>query len=457
MSVVRTYAPAYPDEDGLPQPQRTYAFIILGFSIVMAVLDGAIMNVALPVIAAQQNVSASEAIWIVTAYQLALVISLLPFAALGDAIGFKRVYMVGVVAFCGGTILCAMSDSILTLSMARALQGLGAGAIMSLNGAMIRQIMPASQMGRGISTVSMIVGCTATAGPTIAGAILSVASWQWLFLVNIPVCIVVFLAGSLNLPSRAGSGRRFDFLSAVLNAFAFGFLISAVSNLGHQGNVLLVIGQFAIALIAFVALTLRQLNREAPLLPIDLLRNRVFTQSIVAAICSFIAQFLAFISLPFYFHGTLGYGAAETGLLLTPWPLAAALTAPFAGRLADRVSADILGAVGMSTFAAGLVAMALLPADPTIADIMWRLGVCGFGFGIFQSPNNRTMLMSAPAGRSGGASGMQSTARVLGQSMGAALATTLMGATAGINIAMLMGVGTFFAICAGIACFTRRK
>ena len=449
------HASALVAQDGLPQPQRSYAFVTLGLSIMMAVLDGAIMNVALPVIAAEQQVGAADAIWIITAYQLALVISLLPFAALGDAVGFKRVYMGGLVAFACGAALCSTADSIAGLAMARTLQGLGAGAIMSINGAMIRQIMPLRHMGRGISTISMIVGCTATAGPTVAGAVLAVASWNWLFLVNIPVCIAVFAAGLVTLPGGGGSGRRFDFLSALFNAFAFGFLISGLSSIGRDGGALVAAVQFAIAFVAFAALAARQRNREAPLLPVDLLRNRIFSQSIAAAICSFIAQFLAFVSLPFYFHDVLGYSAAETGLLLTPWPLAAALTAPFAGRLADRMSTDILGVAGMAIFAAGLVAMALLPGDPEAADIVWRLAICGFGFGVFQSPNNRTMLLSAPASRSGGASGMQSTARVLGQSAGAALATILMGLPTGMNISVLMGVATFFAIAAGIACCTR--
>ena len=175
---------------------------------------------------------------------------------------------------------------------------------------------------------------------------------------------------------------------------------------------MLVIGYFFIR---------RQLGLPVPLLPVDLLRIPLFSLSICTSICSFCAQMLALVSLPFFMQSVLGRSEVETGLLLTPWPLATMVMAPLAGYLIERVHAGLLGAVGLAVMAAGLLALALLPAAPSDMDIIWRMMLCGAGFGLFQSPNNHTIITAAPRQRSGGASGMLGTARLLGQSIGAAM------------------------------------
>ena len=165
----------------------------------------------------------------------------------------------------------------------------------------------------------------------------------------------------------------------------------------------------------------RQLTLPVPLLPVDLLRIPLFSLSICTSVCSFCAQMLALVSLPFFLQSVVGRSEVETGLLLTPWPLATMVMAPLAGYLIERVHAGLLGALGLAVMATGLFALALLPSSPTDLDIIWRMILCGAGFGLFQSPNNHTIITSAPRHRSGGASGMLGTARLLGQSSGAAL------------------------------------
>ncbi|MGB3596403.1 MAG: MFS transporter, partial [Pseudomonas neustonica] len=151
------------------------------------------------------------------------------------------------------------------------------------------------------------------------------------------------------------------------------------------------------------------------------LRIPVFSLSIGTSVCSFAAQMLAMVSIPFYFQKTLGLSEIETGLLMTPWPLATMVMAPIAGRLLDRVHAGLLGGIGLAIFATGLFMLAALPQEATHLEIMLRMLLCGAGFGLFQSPNNHTILTAAPLERSGGASGMLSTARLVGQTTGAAL------------------------------------
>ncbi|MGB3810044.1 MAG: MFS transporter [Parvibaculum sp.] len=407
--------------DGLPIPRRYRAMLTIGLGVTMAVLDGAVANIALPTIARELNATAAQSVWVVNAYQLVIVVSLLPLSSLGEIIGYSRIYRVGLAIFGVASLACALSNSLETLVAARVLQGIGAACIMSVNSALVRFIYPRAQLGRGIGIIAFVVALAAAAGPTVASGILSIAPWQWIFAINVPLSLIsIAVAGSLPLTVRAL--HRFDWLSAALNAAAFGFFILGVDHLGHGldhlGRVAI---EFAIAIACGFWLVRRQLSRPAPLLPVDLLRIPIFALSIMTSICSFGAQMLAYVTLPFYLQNVLHRSAVETGLLMTPWPIALVFVAPMAGRLADRYPAGLLGGIGMAIFAVGLGALAWLPADPSSLDICWRMLVCGVGFGLFQSPNNRTMLSSAPIERAGGASGMLGTARLTGQTLGTAV------------------------------------
>lgn len=440
--------------DGLPAPQRRWAMLAIGLAIMMAVLDGAMANVALPTIARALRTAPAEAVWVVNAYQLVITMLLLPLASLGEIVGYRRVYRVGLAVFTLASVACALSDSLAALTAARVLQGVGAAGIMSVNAALVRFIYPRRQLGRGIGIIALVVATSAAAGPTVAAGILSVASWPWLFAVNVPLGLAT-LAIARSLPRTPRAPRRFDLLSAALNALFFALLIGAIDSIGHGGRGVTVALAFAGAGVAGVALVLRQLPQAAPLLPVDLLRIRLFALSVTTSVCAFSAQMLAYVAVPFYFQDALGRDAVTTGLLMTPWPVATAITAPLAGRLADRFSAGALGALGLVTFAAGLALLALLPASPSSADIVWRMALCGMGFGLFQSPNNRALLTSAPPERSGGASGMLGTARLLGQTTGAALAALMFGIAGAQATVWALGAAASISLLAAAASGSR--
>ncbi|MEW9584212.1 MFS transporter [Paraburkholderia sp. DGU8] len=414
-------------EQGLPIPQRYWAMLVIALGLTLAVLDSAIANVALPTIARNLQASAAGSIWVVNAYQLAVTISLLPLASLGDRIGYRRVYLSGLVLFTVASLGCALSTSLPTLALARMIQGFGAAGIMSVNTALVRMIYPPTQLGRGVAINAMVVAMSSAVGPTVAAGVLSVASWPWLFAINVPIGIAAIIGGFKALPMNPGHESPYDYLSALMNAVVFGLLIFAVDGLGHGERPGYVALEALGALVVGYFLVRRQLTQPAPLLPIDLLRIPVFALSIGTSVCSFCAQMLAFVSLPFLLQDMLGMSQVQTGLLMTPWPAIIVIAAPISGVLSDKVSAGWLGGVGLAALTAGLLLLATLGAHPDTTQIAWRMALCGAGFGIFQSPNNRTMLAAAPRDRSGGASGMLGTARLTGQTLGAALVALIFG------------------------------
>lgn len=237
--------------DGVPLPQRYGAILTIVLGLTMAVLDGAIANVALPTIASDLNASPAASIWIVNAYQIAIVIALLPLSFLGDMVGYRRIYKIGLVVFIFTSLACALSRSLEMLTFARVAQGLGGAALMSVNTALIRLIYPQRFLGRGMGINSFVVAVSSAAGPTIAAAILSLASWQWLFLINVPLGIVAFVLAMRFLPPNSARSKiiRFDLPSAIMNALTFGLLITALSGFAQGQSTQLVLAEVAAMLV----------------------------------------------------------------------------------------------------------------------------------------------------------------------------------------------------------------
>lgn len=390
----------------------------------MGVLNGTIMNVALPTLAQEFQVEASTAIWVVNAFQLVITMLMLSFATLGDIYGYRKIFFMGVSTFVGSSILCACSTSFEMLVAARILQGFGSACTMSVNIALIRLIYPPEMIGRGMAINAVIISVSAASGPTLAGLILSFASWNWLFLINLPLGLIALALGWKLLPSNPPSDikRKFDKLSALGNAITFGLLIYTLEGMANEENRLRVFIQVILLGVIGTLYIRRQQRLTTPILPVDLLKIPLFSLSIGSSLSAFTAQMLAMVSLPFFMQNTLGFGTVEIGLLMTPWPLATILTAPLSSRLLERgVHPGLLGGIGMGIFAMGLFLLNLLPEQPEKWNIVWRMAICGMGYGLFQTPNNVTITTSAPIGRSGGASGMLGTARQLGQTLGATL------------------------------------
>ncbi len=443
------------ETDGLSGARLYWAVATVALAITLCVLDSSIANVALPAIARDFGAAPAESIWIVNAYQLAIVVTLLPLASLGEIFGYRRIYLGGLALFTFASFTCSVSRDLVTLSAARTLQGLGAAGVMSVNGALVRFIYPHRLLGRGIGINAMVVSAAAAVGPSVASAILAVAPWPWLFAVNIPVGLAALVIAWRSLPANPLSDRPFDAVSALLNALTFGLVITGVDVVSRTRAKLMGALELVAGAIVGTLLVMREWPRSRPLVPIDLLRNRIFALSVATSIASFTAQMAAFVALPFHFENTLGRSQVATGLLLTPWPAAVSITAPIAGWLADRVSTAMLCAIGLVVFACGLAALATMPASASDLGIGLRMALAGFGFGLFQSPNNRMMLTSAPRERAGAAGGMLATARLTGQTTGAVMTAILMHLLGEPGQRVALGVAAAFALGGAALSFAR--
>jgi DHA2 family multidrug resistance protein-like MFS transporter len=440
-AAVATAVPAAP-HDGLFGGARYRAMFAVSLSVLLSVLDYAVVNVALPTIARDIHTSASESIWVVNAYQLASVISLLPLAAAGDRLGHGRLCRIGLVLFVIASVLCAVSRTLPELAAARALQGFGGACIMSVNAALVRFIYPARQLGRGITLNGLVVALGVALGPTVAAGVLSVAAWPWLFLINLPLGGAALFFAVTALPKTPLTGGTFDWISTALIALAFGALIIGGDSFAHRGGVFFACALLLAGAVSLAVLVRRQTGRADPLLPVDLLARRGFRTAFLTGFIGFIASNFFIISMPFNLMGVLHRSAVATGLLMTPWPVAIVLVAPVVGRLTDRYPAALLSTLGLCLTGLGFLALRLLPAAPTDLDICWRIGLAGAGFGLFQPPNNKAMITTAPVNRTGSASGMISVARLLGQTVGGMLVALTLGLVAAGGTALCLALGS---------------
>ena len=409
--------------DGLHRPKIYYAVASVCCGIFLSVVDGNICNVALPTISQELGVSSADSIWVVNAFQLVIMMTLLSFSSLGELFSYKRVYVSGVVLFTVGSLFCAMSHTLPLLIASRAFQGIGAAMMMSVNTTLVKIIYPKKYLGKGVGINATVVALAAVTGPTLAAGILSFASWPWLFAINIPIGIVTFFMAFRHLPDNPThvEGRHFNVRDALLNAAVFGLLIGCIEMYSHGASLTTVLVGVALLLLLGFIYVRTQLHRQYPMLPFDLLRIPVFSMSVLTSIVSFTAQMMALVAIPFMLLHTFGMNAVETGLLMTSWPLVIVFVAPLAGSLIGRVHPGVLGCFGLLLMSAGCFLLAFIPENASHMDIAWRLMMCGTGFGFFQSPNNHMLLSSAPNHRAGSAGGMLATARLVGQSTGAAL------------------------------------
>ena len=444
MSEAKVDKPGEPIE-GLPPGRRGMAALALALGLMLAVLDATMINVGLPSIAESLNESASTVVWVVNAYSLTVAMTLLPMAAIGERIGFKRLFRYGLITFVLAALASALAPNLPTLLISRIFQGLGGSAIMCLFGALVRHIYPPSLIGRGIGLNALTVAVSSVMGPSIGSFILSITTWHWIFFFSVPMGLLTLL-GVRYLPDVAPLKSRFDWQAAMLSMSTIGLFIVGIDYL--MGATWHGIALIAVAGLIGVALVRRSSKQAAPLVPVDLFRIPAMRYALAASASTFAGQMATMVSLPFYLQITLERSQLSVGFLMAGWPAGAAVIALIAGRLSDRYSVALLCALGAGSMALGLLGVVLMPASISDAWLFAAMLLSGIGFGFFQTPNNRVLIGSAPRQRAGALGGLQATTRVFSQTFGAAIVSLVFGL--GLSSGPMLGlvVAIFFSLIA---------
>ena len=424
--------------DGLPTPRRYGAAAAVALGIMMSVLDVNMVNVALPVLASELQVSDSATVWIINSYNLSVLAFLLPCAAIGERIGLQKVLRFGLVVFVLGSLGFMLSNTLFELCLFKVFQGLGGGAMMGMMGGLTRYNYPARLFARGIGINAMVVAFSGMAGPMLGSAILYYANWHWLSFLSIPVGLTALIL-SRSLPQIPPRKKKFDFTSAILSAFTLCLLVYGIDSLMLFPKAAAT--GIIVALISGGLLIRRSRKQDSPLVPVDLFRIETFRFAIYVSSFSFASSMIAMVSLPFHLKAYFGLSQLQVGCFLALWPFGAGIMALVAARLTDRYSAATLAGIGACVMAFAMLGLALVPATIPKVVLLMLIMLVGVGFGFFQTPNNKAMLSAAPRERAGAAGGAQATTRVFSQSIGAAIVALALALPVNVPTQMALWIG----------------
>ncbi|MDF2565316.1 MAG: drug resistance transporter, EmrB/QacA subfamily [Massilibacillus sp.] len=407
-----------------------YRWLIFGVTALgtfMATLDASIVNVALPVISQKLGAELSVVQWVVSAYLL-VISSLLPlFGKVGDMYGRRRVYLSGMVLFAIGSLICGMSNTIWMLVIARIVQAVGASMLMSNAPAIVSTTFPGKDRGRALGMNGTVVALGSLTGPSLGGILVGTLNWQSIFYINIPIAIAAVLFGYAILPAdEQQTVKPFDYMGAVLFALAMTSLLLVVSHGQEWGWASPYV--YSISLVAFIgfsAFFYHEIHVEYPMIELSLFKNWTLLSGNIAGMLSFMAMFSNNMLLPFYLHTILLLSPTQIGIAITPFPLLLAVTAPASGYLSEKMNPAILTTAGLSLTMGGLLYMSTLDASSTIWHVIISQAVMGIGNGLFQSPNNNSVLSSVPKSKVGLVSGINALVRNVGMVSGVAISVAV--------------------------------
>jgi EmrB/QacA subfamily drug resistance transporter len=394
----------------------------------MSTLDGSIVNVALPNMSAKLNVNMASIEWVVTSFLIAVAATILIFGRLGDIIGKTKVFKFGVFVFTLGSLLCGLTDSLPMLVSARVIQAIGAAAAMGTNQGIITQVFPSNERGRALGILATSVALGSMTGPPIGGMIVSAIGWEYIFLVNVPIGIIVFILTIKMFPkSIKTSGEKFDCRGALLFAIAttlsFGALVEG-QTIGYNNPI--IISAFVISVVSFILFIWAESKIKLPLLYLKIFSNSLFTISIICAFISFIVISASNIILPFYFQDTLKLSPAMTGLFMMVSPIVLSVVAPTSGYLSDKIGSEILTLIGLVLTSFGLLLISAFNETSSVLTLVAYIVVMSVGNGMFQSPNNSLVMSTVPKDKLGIAGSVNALIRTLGMVMGTSLSTMLL-------------------------------
>ena len=440
--------------------------IVLMFTF-MSALDGSIVNVALPKMATALSVTTSSIQLVATSYLIVIAGTVLIFGRLGDMLGKSKMFKFGLGLFTFGSLLCGITSSFPILILARVVQAIGAAGTMANNQGIITETFPPNERGKALGFLGTSVALGALVGPGLGGIIVGAASWEFIFLINVPIGIIAsFYALKLLPKGNKTTKGKLDIIGAVLFMLTIVPLFGALDeglNRGFTDPIIL--SGFAVAIISFVVFILVEKKKEDPLLQLQIFNNKLFSLSIFCAFITFVAIFCNNIILPFYLQDVMNYTPEHTGLILMVYPLLLTVVAPVSGALSDKIGSEILTFIGLMLISLGLMLMSILNVDSTLLITIIFIAIMSIGMGLFQSPNNSLIMSTVPRDKLGIAGSVNALVRNLGMVCGIALATTLLYSTmsfkigyrvtdyvVGRNDAFIYGMKTVY-ITAGIISF----
>ncbi|GAB4166786.1 MAG: MFS transporter [Roseiflexaceae bacterium] len=404
--------------------QKWWALAAVGSGVFMATIDGSIVNIALKTIQDSLGAEFHSVEWVVLCYLLTITCLLPTMGRLGDMFGKRRIALIGFVVFTVSSGLCGVAWNIESLIVARVLQGIGAAMLQGVSSALLVTAFPPNERGQALGYIGTIVAAGILTGPVLGGVLLRYADWPSIFWVNVPIGIIALFVALRALPDdRTRSDQKFDIPGAIILAGALLLILYALT----EGQVWgfadpRTIGLLVIGIVGMIGFIIWEQRAAAPMINLQLFVNRSFSLSLVAALASFLALSFNFLLLPYYLQEVLGFNPQQTGLTLIASPAVLALVAPISGRLSDRFGPRWLGVAGLGIAAVGLFSMTSLGTTSTQLDVILRLLLIGLGIGLFQSPNNSTIMGSVPRSALGIAGSLQAVMRTLGQTAGVALA-----------------------------------
>jgi EmrB/QacA subfamily drug resistance transporter len=405
-------------------PGKWPVFCVVAIGVLMATLDSSIVNISLPTMARSFGRPVSGPVqWVIIAYLLVIVALLLTGGRLGDMIGRKPIWQIGLGVFTLGSALCGFAPGIGTLIGFRALQGVGAALLMALAPALLTSAFPPEERGRALGMNALTVAVGVSAGPPLGGIITERLSWRWIFFINVPLGIFGILLAAWMLPRPAArASTRFDVGGAALLALALGSFTGALSfahDLGYASPI--IVGACVVCAVSLRWLVAHEARSSAPILDLELFRSATFRAALATLVLSFLALFGVAFLTPFYLEELRHLSTEESGLMMLAYPSMIAIFAPFTGALSDRIGTRLLAPLGMGMAALALGLLGGVGAETPLGWVVVFLGMGGLAQALFQPANNSALLGAAPRERQGLAGGLLATGRVLGQSLGIAL------------------------------------
>jgi EmrB/QacA subfamily drug resistance transporter len=421
----------HPQPPGVDYSRKWWVMASVAMGIFLATIDGSIVNVAIPTLVDELGVQLAVVQWVVLAYLLTLT-TLLPGAGrLADIRGKKPVYITGFIVFTVGSVLCGLSPNAQWLIAMRVVQAVGASMILALGPAILTEAFPPEERGKALGTAGAAVSIGIIAGPTLGGLILGSASWHWIFLVNLPIGIFGAWMAWRNVPVvKPRGGQSFDIPgAATLFGTLLTFLLALTIGQGRGFTDPAVLALFCLSALLLAAFLYIERRAAQPIVDLTLFRNSTFSTNLATGFLVFLGLAGVTFLLPFYLQEMRGFSVRQSGLLLAATPIALGVISPISGRLSDQYGSRRIVVIGLSLALGGFIGLATLQLEtPIPIYILWML-LIGAGIGMFQSPNNSSIMGSAPTERLGIASGLLALTRSLGQTTGIALFTALWAAS----------------------------